>query len=496
MERERVLIATWGNPFQWRPIKYRIECERLGLKECKDAEMTNRSTLPVLIESLKPDKIIILALDTLANIRIKRGDNTYEPNLEAKEISDYAEVRKDVEERVKWFINERVKPLVENEDTKKELDNVEILVGPGLGEFDNASVSGDMLDFYGFVLFELSQKLPRGNTEVFLDLTHGINFMPVLTYRALGNLLGLSAYLNNVSFYVLNSEPYPQGSPEWSKEAVKKSVLYIHLVESSSMRPKPIYSTISEKPDWSAFISSVTNGFPLAFVTFYPNIAKIQEEIEKRYSQFLDSIEVEMMEDEMGTRKVHIRRNLSLDKNFRTEVKLFYLLKVLNEKFKGYPKREATLDEMFEITRLLFRKMPRIGAVTCKQLEDMKVFERGETGYEKGEPYHKKGLVDWLNSRKQRGTIKELANKVSSKKGIPYADARKLMSVSTSSGGGINRDIELRNFIAHSGFEFNITYLRYDRVTGKVYWFYGDKELVRELCIKALEPELKELEKC
>ncbi|ASJ09257.1 hypothetical protein A3L11_08460 [Thermococcus siculi] len=499
MGRERVLVATWGNPFQWRPIRYRVECDRLGLENCRDVEMKNMSTLPVLIEALKPDRAIILALDTLANIRIRRGDSTYEPDLEAKELSDYAEVRKDVEERVRWFIEERVKPLVKSEEVERELDRVEILVGPGLGEFDNASVSGDMLDFYGFTLFELSQRLPGGDAEVFLDLTHGINFMPVLAYRALKNLLGLSAYINEVSFHVLNSEPYPQGSPEWAREAVKKSVLHMRLVESSPVRPKPLYSLIPEKPEWSAFISSVTNGFPLAFVTFYPKIDEVRNEIKGRYSEFLDSIEVKMSEDEMGVRKVYIRRNSNLSEDFRTEIKLFYLLRVLNQKFRGYPKREATLDEMFEITRLLFRKMPRIGAVTCRQLEEMKAFERGETVYGEHGPYHRKGLIDRLSRGKYWGALGEIAREVSSKKGAPYSRAQDLVRMKASSGGGINKNVCLRNFIAHSGFEFNITHVRYDKTEGKVYWFYGDRELLMKLCIGALETRLdrlEELEKC
>ncbi|NJE01392.1 CRISPR-associated CARF protein Csx1 [Thermococcus sp. JdF3] len=457
---KRVLVATWGNPFQWGEIAYRVDCKELGLVNCENVEMRNVSTLPVLIKALNPDKVIILALDTLANLTLKN-------EVPARELNSYNDVKNDVEERVRWFIENRVKPnLDEDSDLLNDeyLSNyVDVVVLPGLGEFDNASVRGDLLDFYSMVLKELAERLPEDDAEVFLDLTHGINFMPVLTYRALTDLLGLLAYLHTARLHVLNSEPYPAGARAWREEATETLVLNIRSVESTELRPKPIYSVISGKPGWSAFISSVTNGFPLAFAVFYPYIAEVRGYIDGELERFLDSIEVEMRPDSMGARKVHVERKLALSRDFRTAVKLYYMLRVFNTTFRGYPKRNrdgVSLDELLALTRRLFYAMPRIGIVVEDQLCTMKdvLSRRGRSIKEKGwEPLMKAMRADSFSG----GSSQSLRH------------------------GGSVSEKTIRNFIAHAGFEFNLTMFR--KFGGEFLFKYSDVSLARTLAVEALK---------
>jgi len=46
---------------------------------------------------------------------------------------------------------------------------------------------------------------------VYLDISHGINFMPTLTYRALNEILGVLAHTRRISLEIYNSEPVNKG---------------------------------------------------------------------------------------------------------------------------------------------------------------------------------------------------------------------------------------------------------------------------------------------
>ncbi|WP_099211681.1 CRISPR-associated CARF protein Csx1 [Thermococcus henrietii] len=470
---ERVLVATWGNPFQWEEVRYSVDCSQLGAKDCEnvDGERGNVSTLPVLLKALKPRKTIILVLDTLVNLTLK---NDVKPN----ELNSYEDVVGDIEERVRWFIENRVKPLMEEKD-RGLLDSVKIVVLPGVGEFNNVSVEGDVLDFYSSVLRVLAEELPTGDTEVFLDLTHGINFMPVLTYRALKNLLGLLAYVRKTKLYVVNSEPFPQGDREWKEKILKNLVLHIRPVETVEIMPKPLYSTVSDKPEWSAFISSVTNGFPLAFATFYPDVNKVKKYVDNAFSKFLEEIDIEVKNDKAKVKKAHIKRKTALSEDFRTAVKLYYMLRVFKGVLDGeYPKKSVTLDDLFRITRTLFVNMPRIGIVVEDQLCNLKRLQE---------------KVNFELKKRGRSMIRKEVRRKLENGGISLAELYDGVKFRYSSGGrSHNPKLKVRNFIAHSGFEFNLTRVKVEDVirgsnVEKVFVFsYSDPEAVMRLSIEAL----------
>ena len=415
---ERVLIAPWGNPFFWWEANYKVDCEKLGIKDCKrtTVTVTSKSTLPAMIEAINPDRVIVVVLDTLVNAR---KDEKYPPIGDAKP-STYLEVVEDVKRRVQWFMDEI------------GIDNAEILVAPGVGEFKNATVLGDILDFYAFVLYELSKRLPRTNSEVFLDLTHGINFMPVIMYRAVNHLLGLSAYVNDVTLTVVNSEPALD----------EKGVMSMEVIERELFRPRPMYSLLTggEREElWSAFISSMANGFPLAFATFYPDKEEVVKTLDNTFREWMTKgIDV------TSNGKVEIRRKKKLGHNFRTLSKLMFLLEVLEERgWSRYKKKVLTFGELREIAGL-FRRMPTIGPVVERQVNEL---ERAIEGANIKEP---KPLREFL-------------------------------------GKAWSRKVKVGNFIAHAGFEGNIVYVNYSRAKRDYVFYYGDEETARRLCVEALK---------
>jgi CRISPR-associated protein Csx1 len=424
---EKILIIPWGNPFEWGSITYVYEMN----KNTKIA-MNTLCTLPILKEAIKPNRIIVIVLDTLANLI---NEKTNEPPIEQREFSSYNNLLEDVKERIKYFVENKL---------KERFDDITLIIAPGVGVFKNIEVHGDILDYYHYITYKLAELLPVTDMEVYLDLTHGINFMPVLTYRAVSNLLGLASYLRDVKLTVLNSEPYPRGV---AKEKLKDIRLNIKSVENREVQPKPIMSLLSDAFNrWNAFISSVANGFPLVLATFYPKEMEVKKEVDNRLNIFFKNIEV--------NGKI-VKRCSKLDSDFKTLSKIYYLLRVLNtiDTFRHLPKQELTLEELRAISDKLFRNLPRIGVIVEEQIK------------------HLEELLT-TNGRPQsriESSWKPLLNYIKTG-GI--------------SGSDSSTERTVRNFIAHSGFEYNVTMVR--RFFDKLQFKYRSKEKVMSYAIKSM----------
>ncbi|WP_456321296.1 CRISPR-associated CARF protein Csx1 [Palaeococcus sp. (in: euryarchaeotes)] len=478
---KRVIVATWGNPFQWEPIKYKYN--RIELK--------SRNTLPITIKALNPDKVLIIAVDTVANLIVKKSNEKIKPKIELKEFNSYRDVVGDAKERIKWHITQEVIPELEKEDGElvdrisemlKE-GRIEIDIGPGVGVFGNITVEGNMLDFYHYITYDLSRWLPVDNVEVYLDLTHGINFMPTLTYRALRNLLGLLAYTRNVNFEVINFEPYPLGVREEIRE---KTVLNMREIGEGKVSPKPILSRV-ENEEWTAFISAVANGFPLVFSAFYPEIKEVGKHLGKKLQEFLEGIKIEKREDGVP----RIIRTKELSKDFKNTSKLYYLLRALKgdySKFNLKYKQEKglTIDDIRKITDL-FRGLPRIWAILDAQVEDIEKMIKGYSYLEGTHERYRKGIIDWIKERRSKNRDDAIGKL---RKGTPVSlgGARSALKIFGLSGGNgdTKGEIKLRNFIAHSGFEYNVTLLKYDRIRNDILIYYKERNKVKQLACEAL----------
>ena len=433
----RVLIAPWGNPFQWESVNYRFN----------DTTIKKESTLPVLVDVLKPDKVLIIVLDTLANIQI-RG----EPDIRPKKFSNYDDVVQDVEERVKWFLINKIA----EENILKMLKNgsLKVIVSPGVGTFKNIVVDGDISDFYSYAVYSLSKELPDCSMEVYLDLTHGINFMPTLIYRTLNELLSLASFINNYKFVVLNSEPLPQGfSNEERKLVISKTTLYIRTIEEKELNPIPIYSKVENKRI-SAFIASLVNGFPLSFATFYPDINDLELKLSREIIEFIKNIEVQ---DE----KIKRRKRLSDD--FKTLSKLYYLLRCLkssNELFESLPRGEVEIDNLECFIELIFRKIPRLEVTTKRDVRQ--IFD-----------IIKKAI-------KMDGSI---GDKLRTGSKVLYLDIYNFVK-----GRNFQKrpNIDPRDFIAHSGLISDTIYVRHEN--GKILISYDETrvEEILNLIVKSI----------
>lgn len=349
----RLLICTWGDPHSWREVEY---AWTLGTEECK---IRSRTTLPLIFDVFKPDKVIILTLDTLAD------------SLQG-EYQEYVELLLGVERYLKEDFISRACPEV--------LNIAKIAVLPGVGRFKNGyEFFGEAADFYHACIKELAATIPSsGNIEVCLDLSHGVNFMPTLTYRAITELLEIHAMMAEASILVVNSDPVTPATNHANmniieRRKVEPSFRFQRVEEPSKMLgydkcPEKAQALKKEldffsisKRELNCFLASIENGFPLMAYRFMPDSDKLFGCIETAYVTFMRHVSVS---------KRRVERLLSLKESFAGYVKAWMLSRLLRG--AGFAaKCEVTLKEMHELRKNVFAKNRRINAVVSNDLREL-----------------------------------------------------------------------------------------------------------------------------
>jgi len=224
MEAKRLLVEVWGNPSGWYKTMY---------KYIGQDEEEHKTTLPRLINDLNPDKVLVFVPDTIVS----------------EESTSYGEIVRRVEENIRGFIR----------DLDIEVgDRVEVLVQPNIGYYilDKekireiraiGSTNNYMLTFalsLSRVLEEFMVQLQNSREkriEVYLDITHGVNYMPVLARATLYHILSSIGIFLNVKLVVLNSDPVVQSLK--SKESESHTIVKkIHEVEvQNPLIPEHLY---------------------------------------------------------------------------------------------------------------------------------------------------------------------------------------------------------------------------------------------------------------
>ena len=180
-----LLLAPWGDPAGWIYTCY-------TLPESRESLCSFTSLKPILEGLLKGKegvypRVLILTLDTLASLALDpKGGQAYS--------------YRDVVSASKLYI-------------EKYLCGIEAYIEalPGAIHSGNIKVSGDLRDYYVLALYTLARALAQLRPErVVLDLTHGVNYMPTLTYRAIRETASLVSPMSengSVTLEVFNSDP-------------------------------------------------------------------------------------------------------------------------------------------------------------------------------------------------------------------------------------------------------------------------------------------------
>ena len=375
----KILIGTWGKPDLWKETTYRFN------------NVSNRSatSLLTLKEAIKPDKIVIIALDTICDSVPPSGS-----------VLTYSDINKSCQGKLENFcIGNNLKPD-------------RIIIAPGNGTFSGMTFTGNMQDYFYITFYQLVKIFleviwrllkPVGAScpdstaareknkhfdqsgdnhncstsdetiEIHLDLTHGINFMPTLTYRALKEIISMIEVFMNAEFHVYNSEPYFQGRdleihviersaklrPLFPMEFIENQIMLLEhyrcdeLSEEIKKEKKNIRKIGSSLnvDEINTFFSSLMYGLLLVLVSLFPDPEKIKDTVERAVNYFQEMIIV------ANGNPVTVRRKLSLTEHFGTVLKAHFLSECL--RMRGIVRNlEVSLSELKQITKTVFRKFP------------------------------------------------------------------------------------------------------------------------------------------
>lgn len=428
----KILIAPWGDPAGWQETTYVLDNQKLKSK----------SSLKLLKQIINPDYSIVLASDTLA----VEGQN-------------YNEVKESALEKVEKFLKEN------------NIEDINVFILPGVGKFQDRITKkevyfkGNPTNYYYSLIFQLSNffikklNLKEANTiEVYLDITHGVNYMPVMTYRALQEILSILSMFLQVNFTVYNTDPAMPFS--------LASEIEINIIENSKVSPNPLRKKAKNKDSISfnnkykedidslrklephyeeinAFIGSIFNGFPLAVYTFFPNIDLLKNLVEKSYELFEKAISVK------DNNLLKVERELNLNENFKVFTMALLISSLIKEKeLLSEGKKEVSFEELESLKNNLFKFDNRL-----------RNFLDNEIGHNL-----KEIIFSFKKESKLSSGWKQLSNLLGQKQGNPHK----------------------RNFLAHGGFEYNAVLVKEEN--GKILFKYKDEFLktIQDYCQEGL----------
>jgi CRISPR-associated protein Csx1 len=288
----RVVIAPWGDPFGWRKAKYLFKTpdgQRIGPIEAS-------TTLGVWLKFIKPDngdRICLIVPDTVLDKKYQTKE--FFEEFATKGYLYYKEI-------VKKSICNYLQTQVEKYDS----DLVKVYINYNTGTFNNLKFERKATDyylnlfwiFYKFFFEELkildligrsgSQKLQH--LEVYLDTTHGVNFMPTLTLKALKTFLeALSAAPIKITLRVYNAEPVvPFNSNEVSEfleiheETFEKLFTQIRFLSEDKRNWIEDNKNYESYEEVLKFLAGAIKGYPLLIFNNFDLKVKTYDGREKK----------------------------------------------------------------------------------------------------------------------------------------------------------------------------------------------------------------------
>lgn len=502
-----VLVATYGNPWKFYSEQGYDYAWDERLYKLGTACDYSRTTLPLLYNVYNPDKVIIIVQDSVV-YEVKNINNSYENLI------------KSVENLFKKFLNEICNGKCKGLDEEK----LKIVVAPGIGYYSNRIDEKDKnkvinigicggLDFYGYVistlaveLIEIIKEKRPDKLQVILDTTHGINYMPVLTYRALREILSvisLTPFLKQISLIVHNTAPVYLPSGGGSETAL--NVTPINKIEESIIKyvDESENKTFAVMPNFEAiptmeFYKMIPINEECIQKSSSINADEIKNEIENKISGLMTSFSNEYLKQEEKEQGIHIFEKLSAFagsivnglplvllytipnvelKNFYTDIfdKIYknYVKVHLDSSYNRYQLNIIRLIKLTENFISLFKILTAAKALTMDDelvkllknnsneytLNDMKILRNKIFSInEKLSAIIDNELED-MKEKIQRKNPQECKNLICEDDWILYA-----CTLAGPKKELNEREFE-RNFLAHAGLERNVTCYKFDDQT-------------------------------
>lgn len=492
-------ITTWGSPwhvypdnYRWRDVEYVYADDTM----CRVSSRTTLSLISRCVSSLFRRFIVIVPSTVV-----------FDPGL-----SSYDKLIQHIEEIYRRFIEEEIKKT-EN----LSIENLDLIIAPSAGKFSNRyrrdysenelrlDYCGSISNFYHYVYSELSRILAKeildilekqdpekSLLKIILDLSHGINYMPVLTYRAVKDLVGTaSAFLgNNVALKVLNSEPVDVSRRDMNKTT-------IHVVEEiRSPRPEPFSIKKSERllrlegrclrrdledareirekleeeenkilelagvkniDEIAIFASSIENGYPLLTLATIPQNIDLESIIVKLREVFHRFTRL----SKRGDSEIEVRYLARYTINTSNLIKSLMIAEIIEKGLEIHRRSEASLREIKRITECLWGLYRDKRIKIAREIYSIKnMIIRGKDVYCDGS-YRK--LYEAIDQETSEETCRYIEKE---------------------------EDRFERNLIAHAGFERCVTEFKcLEDDEDKIYLRYSEQHLnrVKEIVLKQVQ---------
>ena|GEM_PF-4019189 len=477
--RSRVLlVATWGSPwrnpcredpnseenFSWHRVVYVYSDEEKGAVRRTES----RTSLKLLYDVYRPDEVHIIVCDTVACAR--DGDR-------------YSVLVKRIEERYRQFIEKEL-----GGDLAKKCW---VHVVPCFGAFSNGVFLSSPLDTYATVLYELYRAVKRaaenaGSVKLVVDLTHGINYMPAILYRAAERIARIASFGTSVELIVVNSDPYAPSRDTGVRELRINTVEHANILKSLDLHyaaklrgsTNPVYRPSSAEYSKEVgranrefrecslgnllnLYSAVYLGAPLAVHTYMlsePEFENVRRCVDRYFEKFRSDENVVVERSDGGLR---VWRKLSVDEQMIFALESLVLAESLRAAgVKSSREVELkTLEETAEkiawsrsLHYVMKNEVSSIKMLICRYLvkkltgvDDRKIVEK---------------CVEVLKELSEWRTLRDIAKELGMSPG----------------------EFQYRNFIAHSGLEYNVTKVKLGLVLS-----YEEKMLKDiENCLKSL----------
>ena len=194
----KILLAPWGDPTRWSEISYSMDGKKIK----------SISTLSIL--SKKYDKVIILAMDSLIDIRPDKRSYLYDEYMET--------IAKIQESGIKGYgeLVESVHNFIKLSLKKIGIGNSEIVVLPSFGSPGGGfRFEGSPEDYVSVGLWKIEKIIENTGEdieEVSIDLTNGMNFITALTTNICNMVTDIELMRNSRHIEIIteyfNSDPY------------------------------------------------------------------------------------------------------------------------------------------------------------------------------------------------------------------------------------------------------------------------------------------------
>jgi len=492
-----LIISVWGNPKTWEPVKYTVEkkADEENI-EFYQAKREYKSTLGALMEAYDDAQILLFVSSTLATLSNKKI---------------YSEVREEVRNIIEGCLNDQefcAKP-----------ERVCLKILPGIGKFREDNFEKRFkgrIDAFRVAAFVCAYKkmVETKPDRVILDISHGINYMPVYTRTSVYlAFLGYIASINSQrEWQVYNSEPKEKGvkelelmlvedlriKPEFAihtlyREFETLSNVNFKLLKSAFGRPPPKYSDQWEKVNRKTIrlVKTVRNGLIVPFIETAQNLADTETELleceVKKYSYLEDCDDlVEIRERELkylyapdilSTYIIAIVNSIKQLKNMKIDTyDGGYCINSLEEISKKFVEKPALTIVENELSQMRSRvELTKLAEVEFNTWEPYNTFvEIGEI---------RVGEESLLTIyRESESKLKEILKKEKEKeKENVLQKIRSLISKERADDERRRKRPDKRNFLAHAGLERNITQVLLKE--GKIYIKYESekKEEIEEI---------------